>query len=87
MIIEWNRYEIKFWNYHASSECESRLICTRSARMGDTSINESESTKQYSILTLTELHRMHPVAQRIEALEFLNTMFIQYLETLSNVSK
>ena len=55
--------------------------------MGDTSINESESTNQYSILTLTELHRMHPVAQRIEALEFLNTMFIHYLEILSNVSK
>ena len=55
--------------------------------MGDTSINESESTKQYSILTLTELHRMHPVAQRIEALEFLNTKFTQYLEILSNVTK
>ena len=55
--------------------------------MGETSISESKSFNQYLILTLTELHRMHPVAQRIEALEFLNTIFTQYLEILSNVTK
>ena len=68
--------------------------------MGETSMNEIKSIKQYSKLISIELSGMdkqalfdhylqqkHQVARHFEDLEYLNTINIQYSEILSNVTE
>ena len=55
--------------------------------MGETSMNEIKSIKQYSKLISIELPGMTKVAWHFEDLEYLNTINIQYSEILSNVTE
>ena len=60
--------------------------------MGETSMNEIKSIKQYSKLMSIELpgmddHTNHKVAWHFEDLEYLNTINIQFSEILSNVNE
>ena len=50
-------------------------------------MNEIKSIKQYSKLISIELFGMNEVEIHIEDLEYLNTINIQYLELLSNVTE
>ena len=60
--------------------------------MGETSMNEIKSIKQYSKLISIELSGMddqidHKTDWHFEDLEYLNTINIQYSEILSNVTE
>ena len=63
------------------------LILTKSAREGETSMNEIKWFKQYSKLIMFELAGMKQVEWYFDALEYLNTINIQYSEILSNVTE
>ena len=63
------------------------FIWTRSARMGETSMNEIKSIKHYSKLISIEHSWMNSVVRHILVLEYLNTIYVQYSEILSNVTK
>ena len=71
--------QIQYWN-----QC---LILTRSARMGETSMNEIKSIKQYSILISFELSRMNQVDGHLEDSEYLDQIDIQYFKILSNLTE
>ena len=55
--------------------------------MEETSMNEIKSIKQYSKLISIELPGMNQADWHFEDLEYLNTINIQYLEILSNVTE
>ena len=55
--------------------------------MEETSMNEIKSIKQYSKLISIEHTGMNEVDWHFEDLEYLNTINIQYLEVLSNVTE
>ena len=55
--------------------------------MGETSMNEIKSIKQYSKLISIQLSGMDKVAWHFEDLEYLNTINIQYSQILSNVTQ
>ena len=63
------------------------LIITKSAREGETSMNEIKWFKQYSKLILIELAGMKQVEWHFDALEYLIKINIQYSEVLSNVTE
>ena len=55
--------------------------------MGETSMNEIKSIKQYSKLISIEHSGMKQADWHFEDLEYLNTINIQYSEILSNVTE
>ena len=55
--------------------------------MGETSMNEIKSIKQYSKLISIERSQIKMIDRLFEDLEYLNTINIQYSEILSNVTE
>ena len=55
--------------------------------MGETSMNEIKSIKQYSKLISIERSQINMIDRLFEDLEYLNTINIQYSEILSNVTE
>ena len=55
--------------------------------MGETSMNEIKSIKQYSKLISIERSQINMIDRLFEDLEYLNVINIQYSEILSNVTE
>ena len=79
---------VNYWpNIYKKQKKIYCLILTKSAREGETSMNEIKWFKQYSKLIMFELAGMKQVEWYFDALEYLNTINIQYSEILSNVTE